>query len=106
MDGDVLENNGGLDYWVVKFLAEPSSTTESFTPIRTLLYPNPTSDIINLEINEKTNYKILNINGQSILQGTLENHESTLNVRTLNEGSYMLLLKSDSGNQIGKFVKK
>ena len=106
LDGDVLENNGGLDYWVVKFLAEPSSTTESFTPIQTLLFPNPTSDIINLEINEKTNYKILNINGQSILQGTLENHESTLNVRTLNEGSYMLLLKSDSGNQIGKFVKK
>ena len=56
------------------------------------LYPNPTSDIININSELKLNkYEILSINGQVIKEGNIL--ENKISVKELKSGSYFLVLK-------------
>ena len=67
--------------------------------IRVMAYPNPASDIIKIEgISDSADYIIMDINGKLIDRG----HGNTINVRTLQRGTYILNIE----NINIKFIKQ
>lgn len=69
------------------------------------LFPNPTVDFLNLEGVEQAVYNIISMDGKVQLEGsTIGNTQ--IDVRSLNAGSYILLLNSGISIQSLNFVKK
>jgi len=74
--------------------------------IKTTLYPNPTSDFLNVEnpLNTLVLADIYNLNGQRVSVQQLESGLNQINVQDLSAGMYLIRL-TDKGNVIysGKF---
>jgi hypothetical protein len=68
-----------------------------------LLYPNPTSSILNIEVKEQTQISIVNILGEVVKTETI-NGTSKLDVSNLNAGVYFIQ-DSKTGKAI-KFIKE
>jgi hypothetical protein len=72
------------------------------------LFPNPTSNLIYLELDETFSgqeFVIVNTQGQSVSEGTLTSGRNTIAVEELKSGLYMLQLKNN-GRATIKFVKQ
>jgi hypothetical protein len=54
------------------------------------VYPNPANDVITIATNEKANYEIINVAGQVVKAGTIENNLENVNVSNLQNGSYFV----------------
>jgi hypothetical protein len=71
------------------------------------VFPNPFSDIISIKTSSKDidiiSIKIYNMLGQLILY---EMYSDTINTSHLNEGSYVVFIDTNHGNQIQKLIKK
>ena len=78
------------------------STTNNF-----IIYPNPTTTILNLsqEISDNIAYKIINITGQEMQLGVINSSEHQINVSQLTEGIYFLQLSYDNTIVQRKFMK-
>ena len=70
------------------------------------VFPNPSTRMLNVETTGKGSFEIMNMNGQVVLSGSL-NQKAQIEVEALANGVYMLRLKTDKG-LIGekRFVKK
>jgi len=73
-----------------------------------ITYPNPTTDYIVIEgiANEKLDFSIFNIMGQSVKTGKLENNTSKINIANLNSGIYFIQLKTEDKSKTIKFIKR
>lgn len=81
-----------------------SLSTKSFNQIKVNVYPNPTSDVLNIDTTENIdNVIVYNLSGQKVLQ---TNTQPTVNVSSLNAGVYLLEVQTEKGTGIMKFVKK
>lgn len=68
------------------------------------VFPNPVTDILQIENNlPNSSYKILNTASQQVLQGELKSN--TIDMSTLPDGVYMLLVFSESETYRTKVVK-
>ena len=87
-----------------------SLDSQSFSMNLFKLYPNPTSDSINiiLESIEETNVEILNINGQRVLEyPKLTSKEIALNVKDiLASGTYFVKVSTANKTQTQKMIVK
>jgi len=72
---------------------------------RTVLnvYPNPTNNILNIEVGEETEIKIINATGERIINRKLYNGINSINVTDLSSGVYFL--QTNKGETI-KLIKK
>jgi len=72
------------------------------------LYPNPTSDLISigLPVNMKNGIcEIYDINGKKVLkQDQFSGDELTVNTQNLNDGIYVIQLRSEKNFYSGSFV--
>lgn len=71
------------------------------------IFPNPTTDIINVKsgnLNGKVLYNIYNMSGQKLMQSELSNNK--INVSILPAGVYVLTIINENKTQNFKFVKK
>jgi len=59
------------------------------------IYPNPASDFINIEIPESGTIRLMNINGEIILEKESTNSNFILDVSFLSNGIYILELRND-----------
>ena len=57
------------------------------------LYPNPTNDILNIDIEDYKSSELFNISGQSILK----TDEKSLNLSKFNNGVYFLTIEKNDG---------
>jgi len=74
-----------------------------------VIYPNPTSDTITIEVPKVENgwaYRIITATGQIVRQGTIQNPTSTLNLKTLSSGVYFIQLISEQQTQTIRVIKK
>jgi hypothetical protein len=74
-----------------------------------VLYPNPVSENLNVEhiLGKTFSYKVLNINGKTVLTGSSLNNFQKINVRELPAGIYVLLLQTGKTSiYTYKFVKQ
>lgn len=83
----------------------PSSINEKSPEKSLVVYPNPTSDLINIEnFSDKTTaYSIFNVTGQEIKTGFTS---GKISVPELEKGIYFLQIKDEKLYKMIKFVKK
>ncbi|SRX72472.1 T9SS type A sorting domain-containing protein [Aequorivita antarctica] len=105
IDGDVSENKGGADYWIVKLESNILDITEFDKHI--ILYPNPVSEI--LKINSKFPVKriiIYNSLGQQVFLKTINDSQFQINISSLPEGTYLAKIISKDIADTQKFIIK
>jgi len=86
-----------------------STSDIEFTPLDIQIYPNPTSSMLNIKIDQGINkfehLKIINIMGQCVYESAISNRLQSTNVKIdvskFTKGTYVLLL-SGNGNQSTK----
>lgn len=67
------------------------------------LYPNPTSDYLNIHSEEQVlDVTIFNVQGRQVLKSS----EDRLDVSNLTSGIYLIEVKTNSGKATSKFIKK
>ncbi|HZV71218.1 MAG TPA: T9SS type A sorting domain-containing protein [Saprospiraceae bacterium] len=62
------------------------------------IYPNPVSDIINIELKTRDyplNFEIIDLTGVILFSGEIKEDQSQINVSNLNDGFYFISLKDD-----------
>lgn len=70
------------------------------------VYPNPARDILNVTINSKSTYHLMDMPGKTIITGNLEQGNNELQLNTYNAGIYFLRLTNATGSVTKKIVKK
>ena len=71
-----------------------------------ILYPNPTSSIVNINANNNLanqNYTITDTLGKTVLKGKLNEGDTTINVEQLSKGIYYIKV---ANNNASKFIKE
>ncbi len=88
----------------VNFTATTGIQTVNASKIRVM--PNPASDKITLEglTDSKATFEVVNIIGQVVLKGNLEG--KSINVSSLDKGTYLLKINSQQESSIKKFIKE
>ncbi|WP_104734195.1 T9SS type A sorting domain-containing protein [Hanstruepera ponticola] len=73
------------------------------------IFPNPTSDILNINAKRQIrSLKLFDITGQEVgfIKSTVNNQTTTLNINKLSTGIYFLEVQTDSVKSIHKVIKK
>ena len=82
--------------------------TASFVNSAFSLYPNPAKSVLNIQTNETIAMKlakVYDLTGKLVIDTTLTN--SSINVEKLSSGTYLLLLRDESGKDYSqKFIKE
>lgn len=85
------------------YKSRTSLSVENPSMVSVSVYPNPASDILNIQTTESiTNVTAYNIAGQKVLQVSTQ----TINVSSLKTGVYILKVETTKGSATLKFVKK
>ena len=107
ISGDKDENsNGGNDYWVVK-LTEILSVGDVTDTNTIRIYPNPATDI--LEITTQSTIKklkILDVLGATVMKFSPGKTFRSIDISSLNSGSYFILIENINGTLVKKFIKQ
>ncbi|MBS1690169.1 MAG: T9SS type A sorting domain-containing protein, partial [Bacteroidetes bacterium] len=70
------------------------------------MYPNPVEDVLTIKTDkEYDKLTIINSVGQTVMQQTLQNKETRVNVKTLAPGMYYIMLKNADGVKVEKIEK-
>ncbi|MBQ0147053.1 MAG: CotH kinase family protein [Flavobacteriaceae bacterium] len=101
-----LTINPALDYTIKAVFAKNDLSTGDIDKVDFLLYPNPTSDVLNIksESNSSISYSIKNMLGQNVENGVLTTQ--VLNVSKLDKGVYLIEINQDNKRVVKKFIKK
>jgi len=74
-----------------------------------VVYPNPTSDVVNIEVNDFSNFprsvELYNVLGQKLLDFTPAEHEFSVSLTNLANGTYYLKIISDDKVYTQKIIK-
>lgn len=105
LDGDYTMNGPIPDGTVYRFTPSELST-KNFDKSAISLYPNPTSNQLNIKtVKEEMHYAIYNALGQELKSAKLSTDHS-IDVSGLQNGVYFVKLKSDDAIVTKKFIKK
>ena len=78
---------------------------EDFETAGFSIFPNPTSSILNITANEKADYQLLNIRGQTLKKGILAKGRSEINISSFAKGVYLLKINTEKRSLTRKVVK-
>jgi hypothetical protein len=85
---------------------------EEITPLSIMLYPNPSSHNIYILINtafdiakKSCSYEIINMQGQTVLNGKVANHQNNVDISSLIKGIYLVKISSDEKILTEQFIK-
>ena len=71
--------------------------TVSFDASKSLkIYPNPTSDFLSIEVTGKSDFKLINSIGQTVISKSIEG-KTSVDVRNLKQGLYFVQLQAKDG---------
>ena len=70
------------------------------------IYPNPTNDKLNINLEEKATLEIINAQGQIVDSKSLTEKTNNLDISNLVSGVYTLRIKTDRGIAIRKLIKQ
>ena len=71
-----------------------------------LLYPNPTTGNVTIELNSDASFTLVNILGQEIEKGTFTYGDNALDISALLKGLYFLNVKTSNGSATKKIIKQ
>jgi|GEM_PF-834320 len=91
----------------VYFSDDPSISTTNFDRNNFNFYPNPTRNLLNFETSSQVEkISIYNILGQQVMQETPNSVSPTLNVDSLQSGTYIMNVTIEGASKNFKFVKE
>ena len=96
-----IDYDGNYEYSNIINLTPDSYRDKQFNNQTINLFPNPVSDILNIEINQPTVIQITNTIGQVVQEQTI-NSSTTLSLKDLTAGIYFIKI----GNQTQKIIKE
>lgn len=99
-----LTDKGGFNNYVVFLEKEELATSEQFTKLFSV-YPNPTSDYLNINTKEKIS-KVEIYDGAGRKMNIKINSEKQIDVKNLLKGVYYLRIFTDKNVLTSKFIKK
>ncbi|MBA5792683.1 T9SS type A sorting domain-containing protein [Flavobacterium sp. xlx-214] len=107
---NMLVTNGHYDFFVAKLAATPCGTsvsTTDFNNIKVNVYPNPTTDIVNIETEETLqSYEVYNVLGQQVQKDNF-NGNNQVNLHGVTAGTYFIKVTTQQGSAATvKVVKK
>lgn len=90
-----------------EFCGEPVNIIENEVLNHVLIYPNPTTHLLNLDIEEASIYSLYSILGKEVIQsGSLQPGTNQLNLSYLNKGVYTLKVTTKQGITTTKKIIK
>jgi hypothetical protein len=99
------ENIIGIAKYLGGDTCEISPVVEQEVAVPILIYPNPTSDLLNIKSGEgHSELKIFDTLGQLLLTKNI-NTQSSIDVSQLKSGIYLLSIESENGKVVKRFVK-
>lgn len=110
-----IEAVGNIFYTVSKkfTLWDPNLNTEEISIADLNIYPNPTTNVLNVEFSTKdtgkTKFDIFDLNGRLIKTVSQENTNQVnqqINVESLQTGTYILVINTGKYTSTHKFIKK
>ena len=106
--GNFVQSAMEVDY--VRIYQQGSLATQNIIKSKDiLLFPNPTTDKLNLKIQENqigSQVTIFTVLGQELNSYNLNKEETTLDVSHYQKGIYLLKINTNSGIQTYKFIKE
>jgi hypothetical protein len=70
------------------------------------IYPNPATENLTIQTNQKAIIEILNIEGQIIMAINGTDTLTTIDIKDLSSGVYIVKVKTDNGSAVKKFIKE
>lgn len=95
---------GNISHYITRLLGNTTLSNENFnTRLKFSLYPNPASDILNIELDSDIkNIEVYSLQGQLVMQSTLK----SFSVNSLHRGVYFVKITGVDGvTSTQKFVK-
>jgi parallel beta-helix repeat protein len=102
--GNSRINDGRIDIGAYEY-GLSNSIKEVPSTISMSIYPNPATNSLTIEIVQKSEIEILNINGQTIETIYNNDTKTTIDLGNLSSGVYIIKVKTDKGTAIKKFIK-
>ncbi|MFD2892610.1 T9SS type A sorting domain-containing protein [Flavobacterium chuncheonense] len=82
-------------------------STKSFDTFETKIFPNPTTDIVNIQSDFKIDViEVFDIQGREIEIILLNDFQAKLNFNNYQKGTYIIKVKTELGTQIKKIILK
>ncbi len=116
-EGTKIDNKAGVFFdgnpvvmtnMAENIIGEPTtSTISSSKPSEVFIYPNPTTNLLNVTgIRQNTNYRLLDITGLCIQKGNFIQGSNTLNVKNIIPAIYILeMTGADGQRKMARVVK-
>jgi hypothetical protein len=110
IDYEVADSEPELRFGLI--IGDETLSNEEFTSDHFQVYPNPATDVLNIETvsgsYQKLNFKIYSLLGQKVAEGNFENQEriSNYDISTFSAGVYLLVITNDNNlKETLKFIK-
>lgn len=88
------------------------NTSESALNISLTAFPNPTRDIVTMQIidynNEKLSYQLFDTHGRRLINGQINSHQTQINTASLSAGAYYIFVVNQDNLKLQtyKLIKK
>ena len=104
----IISTNLGIVYYDnVYFHKNTVLSSDSFTASKVKLYPNPTSNVLNIEsLGTIQTISVYNVLGQEVINKALNSTSTALDVSSLNSGIYVVKTVVDGVTSSTKFIKQ
>ena len=103
------DNNQALSIYVDNIYLHKNTvlSSDSFKTSKVKLYPNPTSNVLNIEsLGTIQTISVYNVLGQEVINKALNSTSTSLDVSSLNSGIYVVKTMIDGNVSSTKFIKE
>jgi hypothetical protein len=93
---------------VVSITVTKSTAIDNLSVIGAKIYPNPVTDILNIELPETDSYRVtvFNSTGDIVTQQTASSVNTAIDMSEYNSGIYIIKVTTDNRSYTGKIVKR
>jgi hypothetical protein len=99
-----LVSDNGVVHVIDAVITGPLNSMEKVMAANLSMYPNPTTDFINVSNKNNAGYAVINVNGAVVANGVVSN--SNIDVTSLSKGVYTLRIMDGETLYVGRFIKK
>lgn len=104
----VTSADGSTTATITIVFRTPNSFVSDFNADEIILYPNPATGLLNIEVpaNAYKLVQIFNLSGQKVMEHVIASDQIILNIENLSKGLFILSFTGNEGSTKTKFVKK
>ena len=107
---DFTSTKGAPKSGLLKLVTTTGISESTLSNNNITISPNPATDKLNITIKDNTFQSaiitITNIIGEKVLQSTIDNHQSTINISELSKGMYFVEANVDGKRSVVKIIKQ